>query len=71
MASLQTESDPDTGDPMDTLTTVAIQHLERLGSGCTRASEVLESKDPKIYLAIQEGIKRANQHAISNAGRVS
>lgn len=66
----QTETDPDTGDPMDMLTPVAKQHMEQLGSPCTRASEVIETKDPRVYLAIQDGIKRANQQAVSNAQRV-
>ena len=55
---------------MDLLTPVAKHHMEQLGSPCTRASEVIESKDPRVYLAIQDGIKRANQQAVSNAQRV-
>lgn len=52
------------------LTPMARQYMEHLGSPCTRASEVIETKDPRVYLAIQDGIKRANQQAMSNAQRV-
>lgn len=36
----------------------------------TKASEIIASKDPAIYKAIQEGIERVNAKATSNAQRV-
>ena len=46
-------------------------HLEILGSQNTTVSGVRDPKDIAVYDAIQEGIKRANLNAISNAQRVS
>lgn len=46
-------------------------HLEILGSQNATVSGVRDPKDIAVYDAIQEGIKRANLNAISNAQRVS
>ena len=62
--------DPDTGEPLDTLSPVCIQHLEDIGSDCTKVSEVVETKDKVIFDAIEEGLARANAQATSNAQMV-
>ena len=68
---MQAETDPETGEPLDELSPIAKQCLQQLGSQNTTVSGIREPKDIAVYDAIQEGIKRANLQAISNAQRVS
>ncbi|XP_078533297.1 long-chain-fatty-acid--CoA ligase ACSBG2-like [Lissotriton helveticus] len=70
LVTLKSSTDPNTLEPKDDLTPDAIQFLQQLGSSATRVSEVVRSKDPAIYKAIQEGFNRVNQKAVSNAQRV-
>ena len=71
MHLLQCNIDPDTAEPLDELTPAAIEALTEIGCECTKVSEVLETKNTSVYEAIEEGIKRANKEAISNAQKVS
>ena len=66
----QCEMDPDTGEPKDELLPDTKALIAKLGSSCTKVSEVLASKDEKVYNEIKAGLERANKHAISNAQRV-
>ncbi|XP_069482568.1 long-chain-fatty-acid--CoA ligase ACSBG2-like [Ambystoma mexicanum] len=70
LITLKCTVDPVTLEPKDELTPDAIQFCQRLGSRATRVSEVVRSKDPVIYKAIQEGLDRVNQRAVSRAQRV-
>ncbi|KAJ1212726.1 hypothetical protein NDU88_000375 [Pleurodeles waltl] len=70
LITLKCTTDQDTLMPGDDLTPDAIQFCQQLGSRATRVSEVVRSKDPAIYKAIQEGLDRVNQRAASNAHRV-
>lgn len=70
MLTLQTETDKDTGEPKDELTEYAKQQLQLVGSHRTRVSEILWTRDSKVYDAIREGLIKANEHAISTAQRV-
>ena len=63
----QVEAKPDTGEPTDVLITHARRTIEQLGSPCTKVSEIIETKDSAVFKAIQDGLDRANKHAISNA----
>ena len=56
---------------MDQLSPNALHQVEALGSHNTTVSGIRDPKDIAVYDAIQEGIKRANLHATSNAQRVS
>ena len=67
---LKTETDPETGEPLDELSAFAKMQLEGLGSHNTTVSSIRDPKDIAVYDAIQEGIQRANLQAISNAQRV-
>ena len=49
------------------LTPQAQRAIEQLGSPCTKVTEIIESKDRAVFKAIQDGLDRANKHAISNA----
>ena len=62
--------DPDTGEPKDDLLPEAKSLIAKLGSSCTKVSEVLANKDEKVYSEITAGLERANKHAVSHAQRV-
>ena len=62
--------DPDTAEPLDTLTPLALQAIEQLGSQCTTVSAIIDTKDRAVFTAITEGLERANKHAVSNAQKV-
>ncbi|XP_078530564.1 long-chain-fatty-acid--CoA ligase ACSBG2-like [Lissotriton helveticus] len=70
LITLKCTTDPKTQRPGDDLTPDAIRLCQQLGSRATRVSEVVKSKDPAIYKAIQEGLDRVNQRAAFNAQRV-
>ncbi|XP_069061788.1 long-chain-fatty-acid--CoA ligase ACSBG2-like isoform X2 [Pleurodeles waltl] len=70
LITLKCTTDQDTLMPGDNLTPDAIRFCQQLGSRATRVSEVVKSKDPAIYKAIQEGMDRVNKRAVSNAHRV-
>ncbi|KAJ1212737.1 hypothetical protein NDU88_000386 [Pleurodeles waltl] len=70
LITMKCTTDPNTLMPRDELTPDAIQFCQQLGSRATRVSEVVKSKDPAIYKAIQEGMDRVNRRAASNAQRV-
>ena len=62
--------DPETAEPLDELSLQAKQFLEMIGCTATTVSEIVRSRDDKVYAAIQEGIDRANTLSISNAQKV-
>ena len=62
--------DPDTAEPLDTHTPLAMQAIEQLGSQCTTVSAIIDTKDRAVFTAITEGLERANKHAVSNAQKV-
>ncbi|XP_078533829.1 long-chain-fatty-acid--CoA ligase ACSBG2-like [Lissotriton helveticus] len=70
LLTLKCKVDADTGEPKDELTSEAVVFCQQLGSSATRVSEVVSSRDPAIYTAIQEGVDRVNRRATSNAQRV-
>ncbi|XP_078530567.1 long-chain-fatty-acid--CoA ligase ACSBG2-like [Lissotriton helveticus] len=70
LITLKCTTDLKTLKPADDLTPDAINFCQQLGSRATRVSDVVKSKDPVIYKAIQEGIDLVNQRAASNAQRV-
>ena len=61
---------PDTGEPTDELSPVALKAITTLGSKCTKVSEVIQQKDEAVYTAIQKGLNKANEHSVSNAQKV-
>lgn len=70
LLTLKCTVDAETGKPQDYLTEEVIQFCQQLGSGATRVSEVVNSKDPAIYNAINKAIQRVNQKASSNAQKI-
>lgn len=61
---------PDNGVPSDDLTPFAIEYCKSIGSKATTVSEILSTKDEKVMKAIQDGLDRANEHAVSRAQKV-
>lgn len=70
LVTLQCVMDPNTGVPSDDLDPAAVKLISDLGSTATKVSQVIETHDKAVYAAIQQGIDRANEEAISNASKV-
>lgn len=62
--------DPETGEPTDDLTGDAVRLIAAKGSTATKISQVIDNQDPAVFTAIQEGLDRANERAISNPATV-
>ncbi|XP_068626989.1 long-chain-fatty-acid--CoA ligase ACSBG2 isoform X2 [Battus philenor] len=70
LLTLKAKIDSETGDPLDELETETRKWVENLGSNAKTISQIVKTKDPAVHKAIEEGIARANKHAISNAQKV-
>lgn len=71
LVSIKTEMDKDTGAPLDELSHESLMWMKSLGVGHKTLSEILNAGPcPKVYKSIEDGIKRANKHSISNAQKV-
>ncbi|XP_059581403.1 long-chain-fatty-acid--CoA ligase ACSBG2-like [Alligator mississippiensis] len=70
LLTLKCQVDPESGAPLDELSPEAVRFCRELGSQATRVSEVLSTRDPAVYQAIQQGVERVNQRAPSHAHRV-
>ncbi|XP_068722136.1 long-chain-fatty-acid--CoA ligase ACSBG2-like isoform X1 [Montipora capricornis] len=70
LLTLKVAINPTTAMPTDNLTGPAIKFCKSLGSNATTVSEILSTKDEKIMKAIQEGIDRANEFAVSRAQKI-
>ena len=68
---VQCEADVETGEPKDELLPEAKTLIGNLGCNYTKISEILESKDEKLYSEITAGLERANKKAVSHAQRVN
>ena len=64
---IQTEADPDTMEPKDTLDANALSWCQGVGSKATTVSGILASQDALVLKGVQEGIDRANKKATSRA----
>ena len=53
--------DTETGEPKDELLPEAKNLIASLGSSCSKVSEILASKDEKVYSEITAGLERANK----------
>ena len=63
--------DPKTGQFLDTLTPQAKQMVKAIGSCNIKVSDVLYLEDRAVFTAIREGLDKANEHATSQAHKVS
>lgn len=63
--------DKDTGAPLDELSHESLAWMKTLGVNHKTLTEILNAGPcPKVYKSIEDAIKRANKHAISNAQKV-
>ncbi|KAL8177508.1 UNVERIFIED_CONTAM: Long-chain-fatty-acid--CoA ligase acsbg2 [Gekko kuhli] len=60
----------ETGDPEDELTPETIEFCRKLGSKASKVSQIVTTKDPAVYAAIQKGITAVNDRAVSNAQKI-
>ncbi|XP_011212254.2 very long-chain-fatty-acid--CoA ligase bubblegum [Bactrocera dorsalis] len=71
LLTIKTEMDRETGAPLDDLTHESLTWVKSLGVEHKTLSEILKAGPcPKVWKSIEDGIKRANKHAISNAQKV-
>ncbi|XP_046964587.1 long-chain-fatty-acid--CoA ligase ACSBG2 isoform X2 [Vanessa cardui] len=70
LLTLKAKVNSNTGDALDELDTETRKWVANLGSKATTISEIVRTKDPLVYKAIEDGIARANKHAISNAQKI-
>ncbi|XP_026731627.1 long-chain-fatty-acid--CoA ligase ACSBG2-like isoform X2 [Trichoplusia ni] len=70
LLTLKSKVNSETGDPLDDLESETCKWVASLGSTATKVSQIVSTKDPLIYKAIEEGLARANKHAISNAQKI-
>ncbi|XP_023943345.1 very long-chain-fatty-acid--CoA ligase bubblegum isoform X1 [Bicyclus anynana] len=70
LLTLKAKVDLNTGDALDELEPETCKWVASLGSKATKISEIVNTKDPVVYKAIEEGIARANKQAISNAQKI-
>ncbi|XP_031769185.1 long-chain-fatty-acid--CoA ligase ACSBG2 isoform X2 [Galleria mellonella] len=70
IVTLKAKINTETGAALDELESETKRWVASLGSKATTISEIYNSKDPVVQKAIEDGIKRANKHAISNAQKI-
>lgn len=58
------------GEPLDKLSLEAISFCQMLGSQAVTVSDILKTRDPVVYTAIQYGIDIVNQQAVSDSHRI-
>ncbi|XP_021368675.1 long-chain-fatty-acid--CoA ligase ACSBG2-like isoform X2 [Mizuhopecten yessoensis] len=71
LITLKVLVDPDTGEPTDDLTREAKSWCQSVGSESTKLSDIINDKDVVVLNAIQAGINRANEKAVSRAARIA
>lgn len=71
LITIKTEMDKDTGAPLDELTHESLTWMKSLGVPHKTLTEILNAGPcPKVWKSIEDAIKRANKHSISNAQKV-
>ena len=62
--------DPNTGEPLNTLTPKAQQLIQDLGSRNTKVFDIVAEPDKAVGEAIQKGLRKVNEEDTSQAQRV-
>ncbi|KAJ8736314.1 hypothetical protein PYW08_006970 [Mythimna loreyi] len=70
LITLKAKVNSETNEALDDLDNETRKWVASLGSSATKISEIVNTKDPLVHKAIEEGITRANKHAISNAQKI-
>ncbi|XP_063051685.1 long-chain-fatty-acid--CoA ligase ACSBG2-like [Engraulis encrasicolus] len=60
----------DAGEPTDELSPLVRDFCQQRSVNATKVSEILSTKEPAVYQAIQEGIGKVNAKATSNAQKI-
>ena len=67
---MKVDVNPDNLEPTDNLTPLTVDWVKAQGSTSTKVSDILDNKDALVLKAIQQGIDKANERAISRAQKV-
>jgi len=67
LITLKTDADKDTMEPLDSLSTPALEWCRGVGSSSRTVSEILREKDPAVMRGIDAGIRKVNSAAVSRA----
>ncbi|XP_021074084.1 long-chain-fatty-acid--CoA ligase ACSBG2 [Mus pahari] len=70
LLTLKCETDRMSGEPLNKLSMEAKTFCQTLGSQAATVSDILKSRDPVVYTAIQYGIDLVNQQALSDSHRI-
>lgn len=71
LISLKTQTDTNTGEPLDELAAETLKMVESLNLNYTTLSQIIEAgPDPAVLEVLQSGVNRANKHAISQAQKI-
>nr|XP_022331343.1 long-chain-fatty-acid--CoA ligase ACSBG2-like isoform X2 [Crassostrea virginica] len=70
LITLKVDVNPDNLEPTDNLTPLTVDWVKAQGSTSTKVSDILDNKDALVLKAIQQGIDKANERAISRAQKV-
>ncbi|KAF9421546.1 hypothetical protein HW555_002479 [Spodoptera exigua] len=70
LVTLKAKVNSETSEALDDLDNETRKWVASLGSKATKISEIVNTKDPAVHKAIEDGIARANKHAISNAQKI-
>ncbi|XP_063242688.1 long-chain-fatty-acid--CoA ligase ACSBG2 isoform X3 [Bacillus rossius redtenbacheri] len=70
LLTFKTEQDPDSGLPLDRLSSDSRRWLEKLSCDASTVAQLLQSGNEKVMAAIQDGIDQVNSRATSNAQKI-
>ncbi|KAK3735172.1 hypothetical protein QZH41_018138 [Actinostola sp. cb2023] len=70
LVTLKVVVEEESGEPTDNLNSIALDFCNSIGCEAKKVSEILSTKDEKLFKAIQDGINRANDYAPSRAQKV-
>lgn len=70
LITLKVDVNMDTMEPTDNMTAVTVDWVKAQGSGATKVSDILDHRDAIVLKAIQQGIDKANERAISRAQKI-
>lgn len=70
LLTLKTDIDTTTMTPLNTLSEISLNFCKSCSSNAKTVNDIIDKPDTKVMDAIQKGIDRANQKAVSNACRI-
>ena len=70
LVTLKTEINLNTGEPKDIFTEETLRWLKSIGSTAKTVSDIIKTRDPLVYGAIDKAIQNVNSKVISNAHKI-